>query len=260
VHFARSLVTFYVVDRNGKANNFTVVGERHGKLGDSGWKETRLSLLQLFRKEIGDLTDFQLSAIKIAIELGFTAPVPPPAAASIRNVSLRRVNPVRILLNENLRRQLADRTELVVSATNVGDIDASNLVATLVLPPQVVLISENTVIVRSMLEGGASWQLNWMLAAKSSGTHPITVKVSSDHGGTELSLSVPIPGMPQVTTTQTTKVTVERTGEQADQVIVGFLVTAFLVFLAFLILAIGLPILQRRRGTEVVYRLRPVRR
>lgn len=260
VHFARSLVTFYVVDRNGKANNFTVVGERHGELGDSGWKETRLSLLQLFRKEIGDLTDFQLSAIKIAIELGFTAPVPPPAAASIRNVSLRRVNPVRILLNENLRRQLADRTELVVSATNVGDIDASNLVATLVLPPQVVLISENTVIVRSMLEGGASWQLNWMLAAKSSGTHPITVKVSSDHGGTELSLSVPIPGMPQVTTTQTTKVTVERTGEQADQVIVGFLVTAFLVFLAFLILAIGLPILQRRRGTEVVYRLRPVRR
>jgi hypothetical protein len=256
LYFARSLVTFDVIDRNGNPSSFTIIGETRGELGDSGWKETRLSLSQLFKKEIGDPLDFQLLALKIAIELGFTAPVPTPAAASLRSVSLRRVNPVRILLNENARKQLGDRTELVVSATNVGDMNASNIVAGLVLPPEVIVISENVAFARSILEGGASWQLNWMLAAKTSGTYPVTIKVNSDQAGTELSLSIPIPGMPQLTTTQITTTTAQRTSDQADQTIVVFLMTALLVFVAFLILAIVLPLVQSRRGTEVVYRLR----
>ncbi len=89
-------------------------------------------------------------------------------------------------------------------------------------------------------------------------TNHITVKVNSDQAGTELSLSIPIPGMPQLTTTRITTTTVQRTSDQADQTIVVFLMTAFLVFVAFLILAIVLPLVQSqsRRGTEVVYRLR----
>jgi len=260
VYFVRSLVTFDVIDRTGKASSFTVIGERRGDLGDSGWRETRLGLSQLFKKEIGDLVNFQLLALKIAVELGFTAPVPTPATASLRSISLRRVNPARILLNENARKQLGDRTELVVSATNVGDMNASNIVAALVLPPEVIVISENVAFVRSILEGGASWQLNWMVAAKASGTYPVTVKVNSDQGGTELSLSIPIPGMPQLTTTQITTTTLQRTSNQADQTIVVFLMTAFLVFVAFLILAIVLPLVQNRGGTEVVYRLRLIRK
>jgi hypothetical protein len=257
-YFARSLVTFYLVGRNGKSNNFTIVGERHSELGDSGWKETRLSLLQLFKREIGDQADFQLLALRVTIELGFTISAHPPGVASLRNVSLRRVNPARILLQSALV-ELPDRTELIVTATNVGDMNASNIIATMIPPPETIVISRNVVFLRSTLEGGASWQLSWVLAAKSSGVRPITIKVSCDQTGTELSLGVPLPGIPYVTTPQATTVTVERVTDQVNEAVLVFLLTALLVLLAFLILTIVLPIAQSRKGTDSVYRFGPLR-
>jgi len=256
VYFARSLVTFYVIDRENKNNHFTIVGDVHVELGNSDWKEIRLKLYELFRRDVGNPESFQLAALRVNLELGFTTSVPPPSAACFRNISLKRVNPVRILLTRSEGTQLPDRTELVVLVTNVGDLDASNLVVTLISTSEVVVISESTAFRRPLLDGGASWHLSWMLIARTSGTHPITIRAGSDQAEAELSLRVSIQGMPQITTTQTSTMTVERA---AEQVVVLFVQTAFIVMLAFLIAAVILPIMRSRSGTEVVYRLRLLR-
>jgi len=255
-YFARSLVTFYVIDRQSKNSYFTIIGEIYDELGNSNWKDVKLDLLKLFRKDAGDPENFQLTALKIAVELGFTASVPPPAVSCFRNFSLKRVNPVRILLHEGRWRELPDRTELVVSVTNVGDLNASNLVVMLMSSQEIVVISGGAVSNRGTLEGGSSWQLSWMLAARSSGVHPVTIRVVCDQTSAELSVSVPVPGIPQITTTRTSTMTVERT---AENVIVLFVQAAFIAMLAFLILVVVIPIVRRRGGSEVVYRLRLLR-
>jgi len=253
-YFARSLVTFYVVDREKKDTHFTIVGESHVELGSSDWKNVKLDLLKLFKRSVGDPENFQLTALKIALELGFTTPLRPPAVAFFRNISLKRVNPVRILIHEIKWRELPDRTELVVSVTNVGDSDASNLVVTLTSSPETIVIFGRNMFNRSALEGCSSWQLSWMLAARSSGVHWVTVKASCDHGAAELSICVPVPGIPQVTTTQTTTVTT--IPHASDEVIFVFVQLTFLVMVALLIGLIVIPIILSRRGAEVVYRLR----
>jgi len=252
-YFARSLITFYVIDRQSKSSYFTIIGETHEEPGNSDWKNVRLDLLKLFRKDAGDPEYFQLTALKVAVELGFTTSVPPPAVSCFRNFSLRRVNPVRILLHEGRWRELPDRTELVVSVTNVGDLNASNLVVMLASGQEIIVISGGAVSNRGTLEGGSSWQLSWMLTAKSSGIHPVTIRAVCDQASAELSLSVPVPGLPQVTTTQTSTMTVERT---AENVIVLFVQAAFIIMLAFLIVVVVMPIVRSRGGNEVVYRLR----
>jgi len=255
-YFARSVVTFYVIDREKKSSQFTIVGDVFVELGNSDWRDVRLNLRELFRRDVGIHESFQLVALRVSMELGFTTSVPPPSAACFRNISLKRVNPVRILLTKGECAQLSDRTELVVLVTNVGDVDASNLVATLISTPEVVVISGSTTFQRPQLDGGASWHLSWMLIARSSGTHPVTIRVGSDQAEAELSLGVSIPGIPQITTTRTSTMAVERT---AEQVVVLFVQIAFLVMAAFLIVAVILPMVQSRRGTEVVYRLRLLR-
>ncbi len=259
--FARSLITFYVVDRQGKNTQFTIVGEAHGELGDSNWKDVRLNLLELFRKDVGEPGTFQLSALKVTVELGFTTSLTfPLPVAYFRNVSLRRVNPVKILLSDGRCRELPDRTELAIYVTNAGDMDASNLVITLIPSPEIIVISEKTRFERSTLEGRTSWQLGWMLAGRSSGVHPVTIRVGCDQASAELSLGVPVPGIPQITTTHTSTMTSTLTEKQVgDQVIFVFAQTAFLVMLALLIVAIIIPIIQSRRGSELVYRLRLLR-
>jgi len=253
IYFARSLVTFYMKDRQGKDTRFTIIGQVHGELGDSGWKDTRLNLLQLFRDSVGDPGNFQLTALRVTMELGFTSPVPPPAVAYFRNVSLKRVNPVRILLHESGYRELPDRTELLVSVTNVGDIEASNLVVTLIPASELFVVSRTTGFTRPTLDGGVCWQLSWMLAARSSGTHTVTVRASCDQAAAELSLGIPVPGIPQITTTQTVTITTE---QSVEQFVVMSLQTAFFVMVAFLIVAIIIPLFRSRRGAEVVFRLR----
>lgn len=253
-YFARSLVTFYVIDRQKKSDRFTVVGEAHRELGNSGWKDFKLNLLNRFVRDVGDPESFQLVALKVALELGFNTSVPPPAVACFRNISLKRVNPVRILLHEGRWREMPDRTELLVSLTNVGDMDAFNLVVTLVSGPEIMVISERSTFDRSTLEGGASWQLSWMLAARSSGAHPVTIRVACDQARGELSLSVPVAGIPQVTTTQTSTMTVEKEQLTKD-VLVVFAQIAFLVMIVFVVFAIVIPMILSRRRGEVVFRL-----
>jgi len=255
--FARSLVTFYVVDRQGKNAQFTIVGESYGEPGDSGWKDVRLNLLQLFRRDVGDPGNFQLSALKVAVELWFaTSAVFPLPVAYFRNMSLKRVNPVKIVLSESGCRELPDRTELVISVTNVGDLDASNMVVTLASGPEIIVISGKIRFERSTLEGRTSWQLGWMLAARSSGVHPVTVRAGCDQVSAELSVAVPIAGIPQVTTTHISTVTSTLVEKPAgDQVIVVFVQMAFLVMGALLIVAIVIPLIQSRKRTELVFRL-----
>ena len=255
VYFARSLVTFYVIDRE-KNSRFTIIGDVHVELGNSGWRDVRLKLYELFRRDVGNSESFRLVALRISMELGFTTSVPPPSAACFRSISLKRVNPVRILLTKGECTQLPDRTELVVLVTNVGDVDASNLVVALIPTSEVVVISESAIFRRPLLDGGASWRLSWMLIARTSGTHAIAIRAGSDQAEAELSLSVSIQGIPQITTTQTSTITVERVDEQ---VVVLFVQTAFLVMVAFLIVVVILPIMRGRGGTEVVYRLRLLR-
>jgi len=257
VYFARSVVTFYVIDRERKDSRFTIVGDAYVELGNSDWRDVRLNLRELFRRDVGNPESFQLVALTVSMELGFTASVPAPSAAYFRNISLKRVNPVRILLTRSEGTQVPDRTELVVLVTNVGDLDASNLVATVIPTPEIVVISGSTTFQRPQLDGGTSWRLSWMLVGRSPGTHPVTIRVGSDQAEAELSLSVSMPGTPQITTTQTFTMTVERT---AEQVVVLFVQIAFLVMAALLIVAVILPIVQSRRGTEVVYRLRVLRK
>lgn len=254
-YFARSLVTFHVIDRQKKNTDFTIVGESHQELGSSDWKSVKLDLSKLFKKHVGGPENFQLTALKVTVELGFTTPLRPPAVAFFRNISLKRVNPVRILLHEGKWRELPDRTELVVFVTNVGDLDASNLVVTLMSGPETIVISGKSMFNRSALEGCSSWQLSWMLAAGSSGVHSVTIRASCDQATAELSLSVPVPGIPQITTTQTSThtVTVEHSG---DEIIYVFAQMTFLVLVALLIGAIVIPIILSRKGGEVVYRLR----
>jgi len=256
--FARSLVTFYVVDRQRRDNHFTIVGDTHGGLGDSGWKDVRLNLLQLFRDDIGDPGNFQLSALKVTVELGFTTYVTfPLPVAYFRSISLRRVNPVKILLSESGRRELPDKTELIISLTNAGDVDASNLVVTLIPSADIIVISEATRFERPTLEGRTSWQLSWMLAARSSGLYPVVIKAGCDQGSVELSLSVPIPAFPQITTTHTSTVTSISTIEQvAEQVNIMFTQVALLVLVILLIAAILIPMIRKRRGPKLIYRLR----
>jgi len=256
-YFARSIVTFYVIDREKKGSQFTIVGDVHVELGNSGWKDVRLNLRELFRRDVGNPESFQLVALTVSMELGFTTSVPPPSTAYFKNISLKRVNPVRILLTKGEGSQLPDRTELVVLVTNVGDLDASNLTVRLIPTPEVVVISGSTTFQRSLLNGGVSWHLSWMLVARSSGTHPVTIRVGSDQAEAELSLGVSIPGTPRITTTQISTMTVERT---AEQVVVLFVQIAFLAMAALLIVAVILPIVRSRRGTEVVYRLRVLRK
>jgi len=256
VYFTRSLVTFYVIDRERKDSRFTIVGDVYVELGSSDWRGVRLNLRELFRRDVGNPESFQLVALTVSMELGFTSPVPPPSTAYFKNISLKRVNPVRILLTHGGHNQLPDRTELIVLVANAGDVDASNLVVTLIPTPEIVIISEKITFERSILVGGTTWHLSWMLVAKSSGMYPVTIRAGSDQARAELSLSVSIPGVPQVTTTQTSTVTVERA---AEQVVVLFVQTAFLVMVVFLIVAVVLPIMQSRRGIEVVYRLRLLR-
>jgi len=193
-------------------------------------------------------------ALKVALELGFNTSVPPPVVACFRNISLKRINPARILLHEGRWSEMPDRTELLVSLTNVGDVDASNLVVTLVSGLEIMVISGISTFDRSTSEGGASWQLSWMLAARSSGVHPVTIRVACDQERAELSLSVPVAGIPQVTTTQTSTMTVEK--EQATKdVLVVFAQIAFLVMIAFAVFAIVMPIVLSQRRSEVVFRL-----
>jgi len=255
-YFARSLVTFYVIDRERRNSHFTVVGEAHVELGNSDWRDVRLNLQELFRRDVGNHEGFQLAALRVTVELGFTASVPPDAVACFKSIGLKRVNPVRILLTQSGHNQLPDRTELIVLVTNTGDLDASNMVVTLVRTSEIVIILGKTAFERSILGGGASWHLSWMLVAKSSGVYPVIIRVDSDQAEAELSLSVSVPGVPQVTTTQTSTVTVERV---AEQVVVLFVQTAFLVMVVFFILAVVLPIIRSRGGVEVVYRLRLLR-
>ncbi len=257
-YFARSLVTFYVIDRQKKNSRFTIVGEAHQELGNSRWKEFKLSLLKRFLRDVGDPESFQLVALKVALELGFNTSVPPPAVACFRNISLKRVNPARILLHEGRWREMLDRTELLISLTNVGDMDASNLVVTLISGPEILVISERSAFDRSTLEGGASWQLSWMLATRLSGVHSVTITVASDQTGAELSLSVPVAGIPRMTATQTSTITVEKEQPTKD-VLVVFAQIAFLVMVAFVVFAMVIPIILSRRGREVVFRLRLTR-
>ncbi len=252
-YFARSLVTFYMIDRQRIETRFTVLGQVHEELGDSGWKEIRLNLLQLFRDSVGDPGNYQLAALGVTVELGFTSPASPFAVAYFRDISLKRVNPVKILLVENGYRELPDRTELLVSVTNVGDIDASNLVVTLIPAPELFVVSRTTAFARPALDGGLSWQVSWMLAARSSGMHPVTIRASCDQAVAELSLGISVPGIAQITTTQTVTVTAEQT---VDQFVVMSLQTAFFAMVAFLIVAIIIPLFRSRRGAEVVFRLR----
>jgi len=256
--FARSLVTFYVVDRQKRDTHFTIVGDTHGGLGDSGWKDVRLNLLQLFRNDIGDPGNFQLSALKVTMELGFTTYVTfPLPVAYFRNISLRRVNPVKILLSESGRRELPDKTELITSLTNAGDVDASNLVVTLIPGADIIVISEATRFERPTLEGRTSWQLSWMLAARSSGVHPVVIKAGCDQGSAELSLSVPIQALPQITTTHTSTVTSTLTIDHAtQQVNIMFTQIALVVLVILLTAAILIPMFRRRRGPKLIYRLR----
>ncbi len=255
-YFARSLVTFYVIDREGRNSHFTVIGEAHAELGNFDWRNVRLNLRELFRRDVGNHEGLQLAALRVTMELGFTVSVPPHAVACFKSISLKRVNPARIVLTQGGHNELPDRTELVVLVTNAGDVDASNLVATLIPAPEIVIISGRTAFERSALDGGASWHVSWTLCARSSGTYPVTIRVGSDQVEAELSLRVSVPGIPQITTTQTSTMTVERT---AEQVVVLFVQAAFLTMVAFLIVTVILPIIQSRRGTEIVYRLRLVR-
>ncbi len=256
MYFARSLVTFYMVDRESKDTRHTIVGQAHEMLGDSGWRDVKLDLLQLFRKDVGDPGNFQLKALKVTVELGFITYPSSPGAAYFRNISLRRANPVRILLHEGGCKELPDRAELAVSITNVGDMNASNLVVTLILSPELMVVSGQTTFVRPTLEGGSSWRLGWMLAARSPGVHPVTIRASSDQARAELSLSVPVAGTPRITTTQTVTVTKE---QAAEQVIMAFVQTVLLVMVALIVVAMVVPLYRGRAGSEVVYRLRLVR-
>jgi len=259
-YFARSVITFYTNDSKGKGLNFTVIGQTHGELGISSWKDIKLNLFQLFKSSAADPESFHLTALKVTLELGFTVSVPPPAVAYFRNISLKRANPTKILIQESGQKVLSDRTELAISVTNVGDIDASNLIATLNLPSDTVIISEKTSFSRETLEGGARWILNWMLISKSSGMHPVTVRVVSDQGEVELSLRLSIGGIPPGMTTETVTTTMRTTVEKiADQVIVMFSQAAFIVFVVFLIIVIIIPMIRGRRTVEVVYRLGTVR-
>ena len=99
-----------------------------------------------------------------------------------------------------------------------------------------------------------------MLISKSSGMHPVTVRVVSDQGEVELSLRLSIGGIPPGMTTETVTTTMRTTVEKiADQVIVMFSQAAFIVFVVFLIIVIIIPMIRGRRTVEVVYRLGTVR-
>lgn len=257
---ARSVITFYTNDSKRRGVNFRVIGQIHEETGISDWKDVRLDLFQLFKTSAADPQSFNLTALKVTLELGFSVSVPPDAIAYFRRVSLRRVNPTKILIQESGRKILSDRTELSISAKNAGDLDASNLTATLDLSPNTVITSQKS-FSRGTLEGGASWTLSWMLTPKSSGTHLVTVRVVSDQGEAELSLRLPMALITQTVTTGTPTTEMRSTAEKnTDQIIVMFSQVAFIVLVAVLAMIIVIPIVHNRRNVEVVYRLEAVRR
>lgn len=201
--YARSIITYYVADTQGSVEEFAIVGKYHDELGGSfpNFQTVKIDLWELFHRNIGLDQACSLKKVKVTLELGFNVNPPYTASAYFKNVSMKRCNPVKLVVHQHYS-EFPDRTEFFATIMNLGDLDAFDLSVRLDLSADVLVISEPITFERYSLEGGSSWQVSWVISARYSGNHSITVHVKADQTGTELSTSIPVRS-PRPTTTQT---------------------------------------------------------
>jgi len=206
--YARSVVTYYVTDQQGRAEEFAIVGKRHEEFsrGFPEFQTVRIDLSGLFYSRVGRNQTYSVKKVKLALELGFYIFAPYVASVYFRNVSLKRCNPVKLAVQQD-HVEFVNRTEFSATIANLGDLDAFNLVVRLDLPADLFVVSEPMIFQRSSLEGGSSWRVSWMIYARSSGSHPITVRVKADQAEAQSSTSVPFRAPQPVTQTTIQTVT-----------------------------------------------------
>jgi len=232
--YARSIITYHVADAQGRVEEFTVVGKRHEELGGGfpNFQSVRIDLRELFHKSIGLDQTYSLRKVKVALELGFHIFAPFVSSAYFKNVSLKRCNPAKLVVQQH-HNELVDRTELFATVANSGDLDASNLIVRLDVSADLQVVSQPVIFQRSLLEGRSSWQVSWIVSARSSGSYPITIHAMADQAEAQLSALVPVRA-PQPVTTQTTIQTVT-----SIQAVTTRVMTLSIELLVLIVLAVG---------------------
>ena len=130
--YARSVVTYYVTDQQGRAEEFAIVGKRHEEFsrGFPEFQTVRIDLSGLFYSRVGRNQTYSVKKVKVALELGFYIFAPYVASVYFRNVSLKRCNPVKLAVQQD-HVEFVNRTEFSATIANLGDLDAFNLVVRL---------------------------------------------------------------------------------------------------------------------------------
>ena len=247
---ASSLITYYVADPVGRTDEIQIVTHAQ-KETQGSFGLVKVNLLSLFRQNVGVAESLRLTKVKITLKLTFQG-LPfgvSPSIVYFRNVSLKRMNPVKLVLEQSYK-ELRDQTELSVSITNVGDLDASNIVASLDLSSELSIASEKKVFQRSVLEGGSSWQVAWTLTSRSSGTYSVTVKVGSDQTEVRLPVRIPIQKPQQAVTTQavaTTSLKSDQTQTYSGSILVAAAIAgvAMVIVIVFLRRRVGVTSLTK---------------
>jgi len=197
-----SLINYHTTDLAGRSDVISIVGHRQTET-QASFGHVVISLLDQFRQSVGPPEALKLMKVKITLKLTFEGLQfgISPSVAYFRNVSLKRKNPAKLDLKQSFK-EFSDQTELSVAVTNVGDLDASNMVASLDLSPEVSIISEDKIFRRIVLGGSSTWQVAWNLASKSSGKYSVGVRVISDQTEAQLVVQIPIQRPQQAVTTQ----------------------------------------------------------
>jgi len=207
---ASSEITYYVTDQTGRGDVIAIVGHAQTERQTS-FERVKVNLFGLFRGNVGPPEAFTLKKVKITLRLTFQG-LPlgvAPSLAYFRNVSLKRMNPVRLALKERYRESI-NQTVFSVIIINVGDLDASNIIVRLDLSPDLSIISEKMIFQRPILEGNSSWEVSWTLVSKSSGKYPLTVRVNTDQTERQLQTRIPVQKPEQKATSQNITTTSSR--------------------------------------------------
>jgi len=251
---ASSLVTYYVADPTGRVDEISIVGHEQTETL-SYFVTVKVNLSSLFSQNVGSAENLRLARMKITLKLTFQGPWfgISPSMAYFRNVSLKRMNPAKFTLEQRCK-ESNSQAELSVTITNIGDLDASNIVASLDLPPELSIISEKKAFQESVLKGGSSWQIAWTVSSKFSGEYSVTVKVNSDQTENRLPLQIQIQRPQQTITTQTATTTSPKTNHMQTY-FSPMLVIAMIAGIA-MVMAI---VLLKRRASVTSLTKAPVR-
>jgi energy-converting hydrogenase Eha subunit A/predicted component of type VI protein secretion system len=245
--YAGSWITCFFVDQAGKSGEISVVGYEQRET-DSSFRVIKVRLIDLVYGQVENPETLRMSKVVISLRLAFQGlPLSSsPSVASFRSVSLKRVNPVKFTLKESCS-EFEDRTELNLGITNMGDLDATNVIVSLDLAPSLLIVSEKPVFERALLEAGTTWKVSWTLKSRLPGRqqYSITIRIRDDQAETELPIAITVIGPRSSTATTSATSTSQRSDRTEINGMLELVVAA--IGGTVVALLIGIPILRRRR-------------